>query len=1014
LEARLAPAVSFAAQQAFPAGNTPEALALTDLNGDGKLDIIVGDQNGNNGRVAVLLNTTPAGSTTLSFAAPQTFAVGGLPNSFAVADFNGDGRPDLAVVNASDNTMSVLLNTTPVGSSTLSFTPQQTYAVGNGPRIVVAADFNGDGRPDLAVCNFHGDTVAVFLNTTASGAAAASFAAPQNLPVGIGPDAMVVADFNGDGRPDLAVANFADHTVSVLLDTTTAGASTFSFAPQATFAIGTQPEVLAVADFNGDARPDLAASIGIPYAASVLLNTTAHGAAAASFAALATFAAGPQSDCVGVGDFDGDGRPDIVIGNDGDGTMSVLVNTTVPEAATATFADQVTFAAGNNFLYLAVGDLNGDGLPDIVTVDNPHNEVVVLVNTTVNPPTANSQSVTVGQGLARTVTLTATPFNGDPLTFQITSGPAHGTLSGLNAATGQVTYTPNAGYSGPDSFQFTATDTTSNLTSAAATVSITVLQLPTAAAQSVIVGQNMARNLTLSGTAPNGDPLTFSLASNPGHGTLSNFNSTTGAVTYTPNAGFAGTDSFTFTVTDTTTNLTSAVAIVTLTVAAPPVPNPGAATVAQGQPATLTLTGSPSSPNDPLTFTVTVAPAHGTLSSLSSTTGRITYTSLPNYVGPDSFQFTVTDTVTGLTSTGTAAFSLTVVPAPLADPQFVGAVQGQSVPLTLTGSAPNGDAFTFTLTSQPAHGTLNGFNANTGTVTYTPAGTYAGTDRFAFSVTDTVTNLTSAPATVSLTVSAARALVAQFGNQGVWQYDRTTSSWAQLTPANAALLATDGSGDVAAEFPGYGLWEYQPSSGWQRLHSVDVSLLAMNAAGTIAVQFPGYGVGLYSPAAGWRLLTGANASLLAIDANGDIAAEFPHYGVWEFLPSSGWQQLHTVDVTLLAMDPQGDVAANFPGYGVGEYGPAGGWRLLNGTQATSVALDAGGDLVAEFAGYGVGEYVAASGSWRALTAANAAALAADAAGNFYGEFIGYGVWQYDPTRGWVQLRTTDAAVLAAR
>jgi hypothetical protein len=71
-------------------------------------------------------------------------------------------------------------------------------------------------------------------------------------------------------------------------------------------------------------------------------------------------------------------------------------------------------------------------------------------------------------------------------------------------------------------------------------------------------------------------------------------------------------------------------------------------------------------------------------------------------------------------------------------------------------------------------------------------------------------------------------------------------------------------------------------------------------------------------------------------------------------------------------------------------------------------------VVANFVGYGVGEYVASSGSWRTLTTANAAALAADAAGNFYGEFVGYGVWQYDTTRGWVQIRTTDASVLAAR
>jgi hypothetical protein len=87
---------------------------------------------------------------------------------------------------------------------------------------------------------------------------------------------------------------------------------------------------------------------------------------------------------------------------------------------------------------------------------------------------------------------------------------------------------------------------------------------------------------------------------------------------------------------------------------------------------------------------------------------------------------------------------------------------------------------------------------------------------------------------------------------------------------------------------------------------------------------------------------------------------------------------------------------------------------LNGTQASALALDPQGDVLANFVGYGVAEYVAAGGGWRSLTTANAAALAADDAGTLYGEFAGYGVWQYDPTRGWVQLRTTDANVLAAR
>ena len=85
------------------------------------------------------------------------------------ADLNGDGKPDLIVVNLNSNTMSVLLNTTAPGAATPSFAPQTTFATGSGPKSVTAADVNGDGKPDLIVTNYYSNTVSVLLNTTAPG-----------------------------------------------------------------------------------------------------------------------------------------------------------------------------------------------------------------------------------------------------------------------------------------------------------------------------------------------------------------------------------------------------------------------------------------------------------------------------------------------------------------------------------------------------------------------------------------------------------------------------------------------------------------------------------------------------------------------------------------------------------------------------------------------------------------------------------------------------------------------------
>jgi hypothetical protein len=444
---------------------------------------------------------------------------------------------------------------------------------------------------------------------------------------------------------------------------------------------------------------------------------------------------------------------------------------------------------------------------------------------------------------------------------------------------------------------------------------------------------------------------------------------------------------------------------------APPLAIAESVTVAQAQGTTITLIGS--SPNaHALVMAVLTQPAHGRVTGFNVSSSQLSYKSAAGYVGPDSFTFSVTDSVTHATVTNVV--SVTVALPPSATPGQVAVAQSVTRNFTLAGTAPNGDLLKFTLMSLPAHGTLGPLNPLTGQVTYTPTGDYLGADSFAFTVTDTTTTLTSGPANVNFTVSAGRVPVAQFGTTGVWQFNRGTGAWTQLTASNARLLAADPLGDVVAEFPGYGLWEIQAGAGWKQIHPVDVTLLTMDVQGDVVAEFPGYGVGLLlAGSSNWRTLTPSNATLLAIDAGGDVTAEFPGYGLWEIKPGNGWVQLNGVDVTLLAMDVAGDVAANFPGYGVGEFKPGKGWALLNGIQASALTLDPSGNIVANFPGYGVSEYRQSIGSWQPLTAANALLLSSDGLGNIYGEFVGFGVWQYDSTHGWVQVRTTDASLLAA-
>ncbi len=251
----------------------------------------------------------------------------------AVANLNGDGLPDIIVANYSSNTVSVLMNTMAPGATVASFAPQQAFATGSNPFSVVAADLNGDGRPDLLVADFHSDSVSVLLNTTAPGAATATFAPTQTVSTGIGtyPSSAAVADLNGDGRPDIIAADYGSGSVSVLLNTTAPGSTTPSFGAPQIFATGNGPSVVAVADLNGDGRPDIVAANEYDGTVSVLLNTTAPGATTFSFAAQQTYtngsAANSEPNSIALADLNGNGLPDIITANYFTASVSVLMNT---------------------------------------------------------------------------------------------------------------------------------------------------------------------------------------------------------------------------------------------------------------------------------------------------------------------------------------------------------------------------------------------------------------------------------------------------------------------------------------------------------------------------------------------------------------------------------------------------------------------------------------------------------------------------------------------------------------
>jgi len=225
-------------------------------------------------------------SATSSFTSKQDFATGSNPRSVTTGDLNGDGKLDLAVANVNSSNVSVLLNTTGPGSATPNFTAKQDFAAGLGPVSVAVGDLNGDGRLDLIVANFNSNNVSVLLNITAPGAPTPIFADKQDLDASDGPIYVTTGDLNGDGKLDLAVTNLNSNNVSVFLNTTAPGAATLSFAPKQDFGTGDGPLSVAVGDLNGDGKLDLAVVSSNFSTVSVLLNTTAPGGATASFSAI--------------------------------------------------------------------------------------------------------------------------------------------------------------------------------------------------------------------------------------------------------------------------------------------------------------------------------------------------------------------------------------------------------------------------------------------------------------------------------------------------------------------------------------------------------------------------------------------------------------------------------------------------------------------------------------------------------------------------------------------------------
>ena len=336
----------------------PQSVAVGDFNGDGKLDLAVPVYSifTTLTDVNILLGNGD-GTFTDGPAFPLT---GQNVNNAVVADFNGDGKPDLAISLPDANQVQVLL-----GNGDGTFTPMPAISA-EAVFVVATGDFNGDGKADLVAVNPGLNTITILL-----GNGEGAFPREETIPISGGPQSIAVGDFNRDGKLDLAVVNFLSDTITILLGHGNGTFREVASKPET----GIEPLAIAVGDFNGDGIPDLAVTNqnnGFPDPGTVtVLIGRGNGTFLPTPVSPKT---GSNPESVAVADFNGDGKLDLAVANAGNNTITVLLGN-----GNGSFAAPLSPSAGTDPLFAAIGDFNGDGVPDLAAADNGTSSVTVLL-----------------------------------------------------------------------------------------------------------------------------------------------------------------------------------------------------------------------------------------------------------------------------------------------------------------------------------------------------------------------------------------------------------------------------------------------------------------------------------------------------------------------------------------------------------------------------------------------------------------------------------------------------------